>query len=125
MYANRELLAELFDEWITLMRKMKGNVIEDEYAIAWDELGERSYEWQKKYWPGNPDFIPQVCRPTVFYYVGYNLYNSINEYGGYEKLKYVIDNPEKLLLIYNELYTDSMLIPRIPDDVVELWQNNF
>ena len=49
---------------------------------------------------------------------------GIYKYGGHEKLKYVIENPEKLLSVFNELYTESMLIPRIPDDIVNIWQNN-
>jgi len=124
MYSNRELLAELFDEWISVMRGIKGNS-QQAFEIAWDYLGERSIEWQKKYWPGDPNAIIQGYRPTVFYYLSYNLYNSIYEHGGHEKLKFVIENPEKLLSIYNELYTDSMLIPRIPEDIVILWHENF
>jgi len=125
MYANKDLIAELFDEWISLIRGLKGDSPEDAREIIWDYLGERSFEWQKKYWPGDPDNIIQGYRPTVFYYVSYNLYNAILEHGGHEKLKYVIENPDKLPSVYNELYSETMLIPRIPDDVVMLWQNNF
>jgi hypothetical protein len=124
MYANKDLLAELFDEWITFMREIK-NDSSQAWEMAWDYLGDRSIEWQKKYWPGDTNSIMQGYRPTVFYYVSYNLFNSIYEHGGQEKLKYVIENPDKLLSVYNELYTDSMLMPRIPDDIVIIWQNNF
>jgi hypothetical protein len=72
----------------------------------------------KKYYPGNIDSIEYERRPNFTYYLSYNIYNLIFESGGHENLKYVIENPDKLLLVYNELYTDSMVVPKIPDDVV-------
>ena len=77
----------------------------------------------EKYYPGKIDSY--AGRPTAMYYLSYNIYNSIFQTGGHDQLKYVIENPEKLLSVYNELYSESMLVPQIPDDVVALWQVNF
>lgn len=126
MYANRELIVELFDEWISVMRLAKGDSPQTAFSIVQNQFGDIAVERMKKYWHGNAPLINYANhRPVVTYYVSYNLYNSIFESGGYEKLKYAIENPDKLLSVYNELYTDSMLVPRIPDDIVILWQNNF
>jgi len=125
MFANKDLIVELFDEWISVMRLAKGDSPQTALAIVQNQYGDIAVERLKRYWQGSTPPTSYANRPTVTYYVSYNLYNSIFESGGYKKLKYVIENPDKLLLVYNELYTDSMLVPRIPDDIVMMWQSNF
>jgi len=125
MYANRELIAELFDEWISVMRGMKGDSPQVAFQMFQESFGDIAIERLKRFWPGDPDSMEIPNRPNVTYTLSYNLYNSIYEAGGHEKLKYIIENPEKLLLVFNELHTDSMIVSRIPDDVVKLWQDNF
>jgi len=125
MKANRELNAELLDEFILIMRGLAGDNPQYYYwEVFRDYLGERSFEWQKRFWPGDPDSIIQGFRPTVIYYLSFNIYNLIYESGGHEKLKFVIENPAKLLSVFNELHTECMIVPRVPDDIVLLWKNN-
>jgi hypothetical protein len=125
MYANKDLIVELFDEWISVMRGLKGDSPQDAWTVFHESFQDIAIERLKIYWQGDKNTMDMPSRPNFTYYVSYNLYNSIFEKGGQKKLKYVIENPQKLLSVYNELYTDSMLVPRIPNDVVELWQNNF
>jgi hypothetical protein len=123
MYANEELITELFDEWITLFRALKGDSPQTVISIYEENEYEKSIERGKKYYPGKDK--PHYIRPTAQYFLSYHIYNSIFEIAGQKKLKYVIENPDKLLLIYNELHTDSMIVPRIPDDIVRIWQESF
>ena len=125
MFANKELITELFNEWISMLRGVKGDSPQTAWAIFQESFGDIAIERLKKYYPGSMDSLEYPNRPTALYYLSYNMYNSIFESGGNEKLKYVIENPDKLLWVYNELHTDSMLIPRIPNDVIKLWQDNF
>lgn len=76
----------------------------------------------RKFYPH--DITSYAHRPTVTYNLGFHIYNYIFEIGGHEMLMYAIENPDKLLSIYNELHTDAMLVPRIPDDIVRIWQEN-
>ena len=125
MYANRELITELFDEWISLIRGMKSDSPQLALLTYQESLGDVAIERLKKYYPSGTDSMEYEHRPRAIYYLSYNMYNSIFESGGNDKLKYVIENPDKLLLVYNELHTDSMLIPPVPDDVVMFWRDNF
>jgi len=83
---------------------------------------EKAVERGKKYYQGKNE--SQHISALARYFLSYHIYNSIFEAAGQEKLKYLIENPDKLLLFYNELYTDSMIVPRIPDDIILLWQEN-
>ena len=125
MYANKELITELFDEWISLIREVKGNSPLEAFSTYQNNEFDSAVERLKKYYPGNKDSIEYPHRPNFTYYLSYNIYNSIFESGGQEKLKYVIENPDKLLLVYNELHTNSAVVPKIPNDIVMLWQENF
>ncbi|MCL2414401.1 MAG: hypothetical protein FWC94_04020 [Bacteroidales bacterium] len=124
MSANRELITELFDEWIYVMRGLMGDSPREAFAIYQNAWGDVSVERLKRFWPGDPDSIQFAGRPTAIYYVSFNVYKLILEHGGHEKLRFVIENPEKLLSVFNELHTDCMIVPRIPEDIVVLWQNN-
>jgi len=123
MFANKELITELFDEWITLFRALKGDSPQTVIEMYQENEYERAIERGKKYYPGKNE--THHIRPDIQYFLSYNIYNSIFEAAGQEKLKYVIENPDKLLLIYNELHIDSMIVPRIPDDIVRIWQESF
>jgi len=124
MFANRELIAELFDEWTTVIRGLMGDSPRKYFSIFQNEWGPVSVERLKRFWPGDPDSIVFAGRPTVTYSVSHNIYLSILESGGHEKLKFVIENPAKLLSVFNELHTECMIVPRVPDDIVVLWKNN-
>jgi hypothetical protein len=123
MYANKELITELFDEWISMMRKLKGAFPKVKYSMFQMTEFKKAVRRMEKYYPGEIDSY--AGRPTGIYYLSYNIYRSIFESGGHDRLKYVIENPDKLLLVYNELHSESMVVPQIPDDVVMLWQVNF
>jgi len=117
-----EAIVELFDEWIWLMRELKGDSPQLAHSKYQESHYKNAIERKRKYYPG--EMTNEANRPTIEYYLSYNIYNSIFESGGHEKLMFVIENPAKLLLVYNELHTDSMLVPRIPDDIVILWREN-
>jgi len=123
MYANKELITELFDEWITLFRALKGDSPQTLISLYQENEYEKAIERGKKYYQGKEE--SSLVRPYARYFLSYHVYNSIFEVAGQEKLRYVIENPDKLLLVYNELHTDSMLVPRIPNDIVKIWQENF
>jgi len=123
MYANKKLITELFDEWILMIRKMNGAFPKIKSMKYQKNEYKNAIRRMEQYYPGKIDSY--VNRPTALYYLSYNIYNSIFESGGRDKIKYVIENPETLLSVYNELYSDSMVVPRIPDDVVTIWKNNF
>ena len=124
MFASRELITELFDEWIYVMRGMMGDYPQLAFQIYRESLADIAVERLKRFWPGDPDLMEMPARPNVTYYLSYNIYNLIYKSGGHEKLRFVIENPEKLLSVFNELHTDCMIVPRIPEDVVALWYNN-
>jgi hypothetical protein len=125
MFANRELMAELFDEWISVMRGLIGNNPRPYWDIWRTYSDARSLERLKRFWSGDePDLTDVFARPCVIYYLSFNVYNLIYESGGHEKLKFVIENPAKLLSVFNELHTECMIVPRVPDDIVMLWKNN-
>lgn len=123
MYENEELITELFDEWITLFRALREDSLQTVISTYQESKYEKAIERGKKYYPGEDE--SHHFRPYAHYFLSYHIYNSIFEVAGQEKLKYVIENPDKLLLAYNELHSDSMIVPRIPDDIVRIWQENF
>jgi len=123
MYANKELITELFDEYILMMRKMNGAFPKIKSLKYQKNEYKNAVRRMEKYYPGKIDSYAN--RPTALYYLSYNIYNSIYENGGHVKLKYVIENPEMLLSVYNELYSDLMVVPQIPEDIITLWHNNF
>jgi len=122
MYSDKALITELFDEWISMMRKLDGAFPKLKYSMYQMREYKNAAKRMDKYYPGKIDSY--AGRPTAMYYLSYNIYNSIFERGGHVKLKYVIENPDKLLSVYNELNSESMFVPQIPDDVVALWQDN-
>ena len=125
MYYNRELINELFVEWILLIRKTKKAFPKLNYALYSKNIYENATVRLRKYYPQKITSSAFSYRPTVLYYLSYHIYNTILEEGGKEKLLYVIENPNKLFAVYNKLHNETMLVPKIPDDVVELWTSNF
>jgi hypothetical protein len=125
MYHNEELINELFVEWVSLIRKSKKAFPKLNYVLYSKNMDENATERLKKYCPKKSYISALPYRPTVLYYLSYNIYNTILEEGGKEKLLYVIENPGELFAIYNKLHNETMLVPKIPDDIVELWTTNF
>jgi len=124
LFANKELIAELFDEWISIMRGMIGNYPKIAFERFEESFDEVAKERIRRFWPGDSKSIKYKYRPSVTYTLSFNVYNLIYESGGHEKLKFVIENPAKLLSVFNELHTECMIVPRVPDDIVLLWKNN-
>lgn len=126
LYNNEQLIVELFNEWIVSMREItKSEKPYDTFNHLHKEMWGNSMSKLKKYCPDiiEEETIPR--RPTTDYYISYHLYHSIFHKGGLQKLNYVIENYDCLLEEYNNIYSEDLLIPRIPDDILEIWKNNF
>ncbi len=126
LYNNEQLIKELYNEWITSMREIsKSNNPVECYEKARSKMWNISEGKLKKYCTSKIESRTMSHRPTIDYYISYQLYNSILQKGGVKKLKYVIEYPDCLLKEYNNVYTETLLIPKIPDDIVDLWKTNF
>lgn len=125
LYSNSDLISELFDEWISLIRATNSPSVLEIFYNYMESQYDNEIKRLKQYYPGNSDSVEFQYRPNFTYYLSYNIYNSIFEIGGLKLLKYVIENPDKLLSTYNKHHVDSMLIPLIPNDVIEKWESNF
>ncbi|HCT30431.1 MAG TPA: hypothetical protein DIW31_06800 [Bacteroidales bacterium] len=126
LYNNRQLIEELFNKLVALIREIETQKnIKKWYKTQSRQEFDYSMSLLKKYSPNGYDFRTIPNRPSITYYISYHLYNSIYESGGYDKLKYVIENPKELLNVYNSIYTPEFLIPKIPEDIVNIWRGNF
>lgn len=127
LYNNKALIEELFVDWINTMRQIakskQPNL--DLQHINKEMWGSRSNKWLKKYVSNEIEEETFSRRPTTDYYISYHLYNAIYQKGGIKRLKYVVKNYDCLLEEYNNIYASDLLIPKIPSDVVSIWQNTF
>jgi len=125
LLCNKILMNEIYDDWISSIRKINTSSF-PKITIA--KIMHREFSkgmyWLNKYCSKPVKRETEMYRPSVIYYLSYHLFNSIFEKKGLEGLSYVIENPDQLLKEYNKIYTDNMLIPRIPDDIAILWSNN-
>lgn len=109
LYSNKKLLGELFDNLCV-------GEYDTDYATAMKLL--------KRY-----IFLPTAkdrpYRPTVLYYLSYNIYKSIEVVGGKEMIDFVIANPEELITTYNSLYDKNiMLFGPLPKEFELRWRAN-
>jgi len=122
---NKELMKEIYDEWITIARKTNSSTFP---GIAFDKTYKNQFhkemQWLNKFCNKPIEEETLKYRPSVTYYISYHLYNAIYIKMGLTGLSYVIENPDQLLKEYNRIYTEDMLIPMIPDDIIIQWSNN-
>ncbi len=125
LYFNNELMLELSDDWFNSLREINSSQNSTEYYNSFkNTMWNNGFDRLKKYYIGKIDDSVLGRRPTIDYYISYYLYFAINKNGGKERLDYVINNPESLLNEYNTLRKKEDLIPLIPDDIKEIWENN-
>ncbi len=126
LYNDRLLIEELFTSMTTSVRKIANSneslkIYEEENNKIWDS---RMF-YLKKYLPDGYEESTFNYAPTLVYYLGYHLYNSILQKGGKARLDFVLENFDCLLEEYNKIYSTDLLIPKIPDDIVKLWKESF
>ena len=126
LFNHRPVIEELFIEMTTSIRKIANSkeplkTSEEENNKIW---ANRMF-YLKKYRPNGYEESTIPNAPTLVYYLGYHLYNSILQKGGKERLDFVMENFDCLLEEYNKIYSTDLLIPKIPDDIVKLWKETF
>jgi hypothetical protein len=127
MYNNKELLNELYNEWVTNYRALLSSKNPDTTYI---EIRERTYtdvsfNRLKRYYKGDVIDVEAIRnRPVADNYLGYYIYNTINNEMGETGLKNVLENPDELLTVYNSVHKENMALPKIPDDIIDVWKIN-
>lgn len=126
LYNNKELINEL-----------NKSFMEDLFRISESETPFETFEeLNSKMWINSNLLLEKYCkddlenetsshRPTYLYYISYLLYDTIEKNGRNEEIKFVIEHPETLLEVYNNLWSENDLIPKYPIDIIEIWKNNF
>ena len=123
LYYNKKLINELFNYWMQYMNNIAENNSPLDYYRKWNQtMWDNSMHLLKKYCVIKDELIPH--RPTVDYYISYNLYKAIYNSNGIDGLKLVINNPELLLEEYNRIWNNELPVPTIPMDIVNLWKIN-
>ncbi len=122
LYANKDLLKELLDFWVSNQREIvSSNTPKLEYSEIQNYMWSKwSREKLKEYLPGLDEFSQH--RPTVNYYLGYHFYSTIKTYKGNDGFSEVIRNPKCLLRTYNSIEERCLTIP---EDIIELWEINY
>ncbi len=127
MYNNKELLNELYNEWITNYRALSNSQSPDTTYIEIREntYTDLSFNRLKKYYKGDIIDVEAIRnRPIADSYIGYYIYNAISNEIGESGLKQVIENPAELLSVYNAIHKDNMAIPKMPNDIIDIWKLN-
>lgn len=126
LYNNKELIKKLHENFIEVFIEIKNSETPlSTYSEFSSKMWDDSYFLLEKYCKGEIQDQTIPRRPTYSYYIGYKIYESIEENGGFEELQFVIEHPENLLSEFNRLRTDKDLIPKFPLEVTDLWKNNF
>ena len=126
LYDNKELLIELnkdFAENIVRISKSKTPIETSKESNS--NMWAKSSALLEKYCKENYEEHTISHRPTYKYYISYKLYEEIKKNGKKGEFKFVIENPESLLEVYNNLRNENNIIPKYPDEIVELWKTNF
>jgi len=122
---NKELMKEIYDEWILITRKINSSSFPKiASAKVYKNQFHKEILWLNKFCTKPIEEETVKYRPSVIYYISYHLYNTIYTKTGLTGLSYVIENPDQLLKEYNRIHTEDMLIPIIPDDIIIQWSNN-
>ena len=126
LYKNKELLTELNKDFIENLVRIN---------ISKTPI-ETSKESNSNMWGKSAALLEKYCkedyeehtishRPTYKYYISYKLYEVIEKNEKKGEFKFVIEHPESLLEIYNNLRNENNIIPKYSDEIVELWKANF
>lgn len=122
---NKMLMKEVYDEWISIARRINSSAFPRMASTkVHKEQFHKEMLWLNKYCNKQIEDETIKYRPSVIYYISYHLYNSIYTKMGLKGLLHVIENPDQLLNEYNKIYTESMLVPMIPDDIIMQWSNS-
>lgn len=127
LYNNDELLKDLTEFWILNQRRIMDS---SEPKVEYQEI--QNYMWSSYSFGKLAEYIPNYesikeisqFRPTVDYYVGYHLYNTIFSTNGQMGLYEAIENPKYLLRNYNKAITKTNPELKIDDDIVQIWEDN-
>lgn len=122
LYNNKELLTELNKDFIeNLIKISKSKTPIETSKKSNTTMWENSSALLEKYQIEDNE----EHRPTYKYYISYQLYEVIEKNGKKGEFKFVIEHPESLLEIYNKLTNENNIIPKYPNEIVELWKTNF
>ena len=109
LYSNKELLQELMND----LKTGKFEMNHDEEISMLNKYISSPKEKEYSY------------RPSILYYLSYNIYRSIEKAGGKEMLEYVVENPKELISTYNKLYNENdMLFEPFSDEFEQMWSGN-
>lgn len=125
LYNNKELLIKLNEDFIeSLIRINESKTPLDTYQEYNSNIWKKSFPLLEKYCTEEISDNTVQHRPTYKYYISYQLYKVIEKNGKNEEFEFVLEHPESLLEIYNNLKNDNNIIPKYSDQIVELWKNN-
>ena len=126
LYENRELISELNINFINnLISINKSKTPLNAFQESISNMWKISDSLLEKYCKEDYEEHTVSHRPTFLYYISYQLYNVIEKNGKDEEIRYVIEHPESLLEVYNSLRNENNIIPKYPDEIVQLWKTNF
>lgn len=126
LYNNKELITELNKNFIdNLISISKSKTPLDTFQESNSNMWKNSDALLEKYCKEDHEEQTVSHRPTYKYYVGYQLYKVIEKNAKKGEFKFVLNHPESLLEIYNNLRNENNIIPKYSDEIVGLWKNNF
>ena len=126
LYNNKELLTELNKDFTeNLIRISKSKTPIETSKESDSNMWRKSSALLEKYCTNDYEEYTISHRPTYKYYISYQLYKVIKKNEKKGEFKFVIEHPESLLEIYNNIRNEDNVIPKYPDEIVELWKSNF
>ena len=126
LYDNKELLTELNKDFIeNLVRISKSKTPIETSKESNSNMWRKSSAFLEKYCKEDYEEYTISHRPTFKYYVSYKLYELIEKNGKKGEFKFVLEHPESLLEVYNNLRNENSILPKYQEEIVELWKSNF
>jgi len=128
LYNNPKLLEELFKNWMLTIREIyfSSHPIELQALQHENAATIVSFRLLRKYCTDNTIENQTIYnRPIPENYIGYYIYNSILTNSGQRQLKRAIANPDRLIDIYNNSVSKNSILPKIPEDIKQIWEDNY
>jgi len=128
LYNNPKLLEELFKNWMKTIREIYFSSQPIELQALQHENAATivSFRLLRKYCTDKTIEDQTIYnRPIPENYIGYYIYNSILTNSGQRQLKRAIANPDKLIDIYNNSVSKNSILPKIPEDIKQIWEDNY